>query len=70
MLQNGWKSIVIACDGDELSGIYIRKNTNEILDRLYVISLNNDELVLVEVEGDLKEVIATVIREKGLKVDI
>jgi hypothetical protein len=68
MLQNGWRSIVITCDGNELNGIYIRKNTNEILDRLYVISLNDDELVLVEVEGDLKEVIATVIRDKGLNI--
>jgi hypothetical protein len=68
MIQKGWKSIVKNCEGDELSGIYIRSNPNETLDRLFVISLNNEELTLVEIEGDLKEVISTVIREKGMNI--
>ena len=46
------------------------KDSGEILDRLFVISLEDDELVLVEVEGDLKEAISTVIREKGMKINI
>jgi hypothetical protein len=68
MQQKGWKSIVKTCDRDELNGIYIRSNPGETLDRLFVISLNDEELILVEVEGDLKEVIATVIRDKGLNI--
>jgi hypothetical protein len=68
MIQKGWKSIVKNCEGDELSGIYIRSNTNETLNRLFVISLDKEELILVEVEGDLKEVISTVIREKGMNI--
>ena len=32
------------------------------------ISLNDEELILIEVEGDLKEVISTVIREKGMNI--
>ena len=53
MMQKGWKSIVITCDKDELNGIYIRRNPIEALERLFVISLNDEELILVEVEGDL-----------------
>ncbi|MBT8383948.1 MAG: DUF4252 domain-containing protein [Ignavibacteria bacterium] len=68
MLQKGWKSIVKTCDGNELNSIYIRSNSNEMLDRLFMISLNDEELILVEVEGDLKEVIATVIRDKRLNI--
>ncbi len=68
MIQKGWKSIVKNCKRDELSGIYIRSNPNETLNRLFVINLSNEELVLVEVEGDLKEVIATVIRDKGMNI--
>ena len=68
MIQKGWKSIVKNCEEDELSGIYIRSNPNETLNRLFVINLSNEELILVEVEGDLKEVISTVIREKGMKI--
>jgi hypothetical protein len=70
MQQKGWKSIVLTCDRDELNGIYIRSNPVETLDRLFVISLDDDELILVEIEGDLKELIATVIREKGMNLEI
>ena len=68
MLQKGWKSIVLNCEGNELSSIYVRNHPSETLDRLFVISLNDEEMILVEVEGDLKEVIATVIRDKGMNI--
>ena len=70
MSEKGWKSIVLTCDDNELNGIYIRSDPNETLDRLFVISLNAEELILVEVEGDLREVISTVIREKGMDIKI
>jgi len=70
MQASGWKSIVKTCDKEELIAVYIQKDSGEILDRLFVISLEDDKLVLVEVEGDLNEAIATVIREKGMEIDI
>lgn len=69
MSESGWKSIVKTCDKDELAAVYVRKNPDEVLDRLFVISLDNDELVLVEVEGDLKEAISTVIRDKVIDIN-
>ena len=69
MSESGWKSIVKTCDKNELAAIYVRKNSDEVLNRLFVISLDKDELVLVEVEGDLKEAISTAIREKGIDID-
>jgi len=70
MQASGWKSIVKTCNKEELAAVYIRKDSGEILDRLFVISFEDDELVLVEVEGDLNEAIANVIREKGMDIDI
>jgi hypothetical protein len=70
MSESGWKSIVRSSDTGELTAVYVRKNRAETLDRMFVISMDGDELVLVDVEGDLKEAIATVIREKGMKIDI
>ena len=70
MSENGWKSIVRSSDTGELTAVYVRKYRAETLDRMFVISMDGDELVLVDVEGDLKEAIATVIREKGIKMDI
>jgi len=70
MQKRGWKSILRSSTSNELTGIYVRKNQREILDRLFVINFDHDELVLIEVEGNLKEAISTVIREKGMKIDI
>ena len=70
MFESGWKSIVKTCDKNELAAVYVRKNPGETLNRLFVISLEDDELILVEVEGDLKEAISTAIREKGININI
>ena len=70
MFQSGWKTIVRSSDNGKLTAVYVRTNHAEKLDRMFVINLEDDELVLVDVEGDLNEVIATVIREKGMKVNI
>lgn len=69
MSESGWKSIVKTCDNNKLAAVYVRKNPPEALERLFVISLDKDQLVLVEVEGNLKEVISTAIREKRLDID-
>ena len=70
MSESGWKSIVRSSSNGELSAVYVGYNPDESLNRMFVINLDGDELVLVEVKGDLKEAIATVIREKGMKINI
>jgi hypothetical protein len=70
MQESGWKSIVRSSTENEMTAVYIRKNVEEMLERLFIINLEDDELVLVEVEGDLREAIATIIKEKGMKINI
>lgn len=69
MLNYGWKSLVRSVDGNEANAVYLRSDPEELLQRIFVVSLTDDELVLVEVEGDLKEIIATVIKEKGVEFE-
>ncbi|MDX1372940.1 MAG: hypothetical protein R3321_10740, partial [Nitrososphaeraceae archaeon] len=68
MKLNGWKNIINSIELDELTLVYLRANKNEQLKRMFVINSNGDELVLLEVEGDLKDLIDIVIHEKGLKL--
>jgi len=70
MQASGWKSIIKSSTDNELTSIYVRKNKEELLNRLFIISLEADELVLVEVEGDLREAMTNVIKEKGMDIDI
>ena len=69
MNSYGWKSVVRTTEEDEVSAVYFRVSPDELLERIFVVSLSEDELVLVEVEGDLKSIITTVIRDKGLEFE-
>jgi len=70
MQEIGWKSIVKSSEDNDLSAVYVRKNPSEILNRLFIINYDGEELVLVEIEGDLKEAVSSVIRKKGMKINI
>lgn len=68
MDSRGWKYIVRFIDGDELTAIYINAEPDAMLKKMYVINMNEDELVIIEVNGDLKKVISYAIKEKKFKV--
>ncbi|NNG26039.1 MAG: DUF4252 domain-containing protein [Ignavibacteriaceae bacterium] len=65
MSSNGWKFIVRTIDRNELTTIYISADLEELLQKMYIINLNDEELVIVEVNGDLKKVISYAIEEKS-----
>lgn len=65
MEDSGWDCIVKSFDKNDMSAVFIRMHDDE-LNQLFVIALNNDEIVLVEVLGNLHKVIEIAIREKGL----
>ena len=68
MRSNGWKYIVRTIESDELTTIYISADPEELLERMYVINLSNEELVIVEVNGDLKKVISYAIEERSFNL--
>jgi len=68
MDSRGWKYIVRFVDGDELTAIYISAERDAMLKKMYLINMNKDELVIIEVNGDLKKVISYVIEEKSFKI--
>lgn len=70
MQKSGWKSIIKSSANNELAAVYVRNNDEDLLNRLFIINYDGNELVLVDVEGDFKEAISTVIREKGIKINI
>jgi hypothetical protein len=68
MSGNGLKYIVRSLENDELTAIYVNKDPVEALHKLFVINLHDDELVMVEVNGDLKQVIAYAIEEQNFQI--
>ena len=68
MNSQGWKYLVRTIEGDELTVIYLNTNPDVMLKKMYVINVNEDELVIVEINGDLKKVISYAIEERNFKV--
>lgn len=68
MSNNGWKYIVRTFEKDEFTTIYISNDPKELLQKMYVINLNDDELVIIEVNGDLKKVITYAIEERSFNL--
>ena len=58
MHNKGWKYIVRSVDNRELTAIYLSDDPGEILNKMYVINLSDEELIIIEVNGDLKKVIS------------
>ena len=68
MNNKGWKYIVRSVDVNELTVIYLSDDPEEILNKMYVINLSNEKLVIVEINGDLKKVISYAIEERNFHV--
>ena len=64
MQNKGWKYIVRSVDNEELTAIYLSDDPVELLNKMYVINLSDEKLVIIEVNGDLKKVISYAIEEK------
>jgi len=65
MKKAGWDCIVRSVDRDEMVAVFVKAHDDE-LNRIFVISVNDEEVVLAEVLGNLHKVIEIAIREKGL----
>ncbi|MFC2084131.1 DUF4252 domain-containing protein [Bacteroidota bacterium] len=70
MNKAGWQYIVRTIDGDDMAAVFVRSNYKEEIEQLFVIALSDEELVLVELQGDLEEIVEIAIREKGFKFDV
>ncbi|RMD50276.1 MAG: DUF4252 domain-containing protein [Ignavibacteria bacterium] len=64
MKKKGMKYIVRAKDGDEMSAVFLNSNKDKI-NKLFVVALTDEEVVLVEIKGDLNKLIELAIKQHG-----
>ena len=67
MEKAGWEFIVRSVGSDELTAVFVRVYENQ-LNRVFVISVNHEEMVLVEMYGNVEKVIEIAIREGELNL--
>lgn len=65
IINEDWKPIVKSVNGKEMVGVFVKNQNPEDIEELFVITLSNNELVMVKLEGSLGSVIELIIREQG-----
>jgi len=65
IIDEDWKSLVKSIDGNEMVGVYVKDLNPEDIEELFVVTLTNDELVLVKLQGSLGSILEIIIRDHG-----
>jgi hypothetical protein len=68
MSDKDWECIVRSKNSNELTSVFV-KYEDDFLNQIFVVTLNEQEMILAEVNGDLAEVVEIAIREKGFNVE-
>lgn len=61
--RHGWSQLVRTHEANESTWVYVRGTEEGVLDNLFVVSLERDELTLVRVDGRLDRMIAMAMAE-------
>ncbi len=69
MKRHGWHYIVKSCSKDEVSAIYVNKDLERGVKRMFIVSLNNEELVILQIDGNLSRIIETAVHDRGLDLN-
>lgn len=70
MDKRGWRYIVRSYSHDELTAVYVSKNPEMFFKKMFIITQDTKQLVLVEVEGKLDRLIELAIRDKKFEFDM
>lgn len=69
MESRGWKYIVRSYRNDELTGVYVSSNPKLFFKKMFIITHDSEQLVLVEIEGKLDRLIELAVRDKKFIFD-
>lgn len=68
MESGGWFRMVRNFENNEVSAVFLKLNTHAHLTRMFVISMDRNELVLAEIKGKLDKVFQIALRDRGLNI--
>jgi hypothetical protein len=66
MNKHGWRYIVKSCSKDEMTVIYVNRNLERGIRKMFIVSLDKNELAMVQLDGNLSRVFETAVKERGL----
>ncbi len=63
-----WYNIVRSRENNEYTGIFLRNNNNLQMRKMFVIHLDNKELVMIELTGELDDVLTLAMKQHNGKM--
>ena len=71
IVDEDWKSLVKSIDGNEMVGVFVKDMDLEEIEEIFVVTLTDEELVLVKLQGKLGAIIEIIVRDHGhnLRID-
>jgi hypothetical protein len=70
MQSRGWRYIVRSYGDDELTAVYVSNDPETFFKKMFIITHDSEQLVLVEIEGKLDKLIELAIHDKKFKFDM
>jgi hypothetical protein len=65
IIDEEWKPLVKSIDGSEMVGVFAKNFNEDDIEELFVVTLTEDELVLLKLQGSLGAIIEVVVRDHG-----
>jgi len=65
--DDGYEFIVRTVNNNEMAAVMVKSDNNRVKE-MFVVAVNNEELIMTQIFGDLDELIEIVLREEGLNV--
>lgn len=65
LVKEDWKTLVKTIAGNEMVGVFVKDEFNDDIEELFIVTLTNDELIMVKLQGSLGSIIEIIIREHG-----
>lgn len=69
LADDGYEFIVRTINRDEMAAVMIKGDDYKIKE-MFVVAVNNEELVMTQIFGDLDELVEIAIREEGFNVEV
>lgn len=69
MEQAGWSYIVKNKEKGEMAGVFVKEESGGEIRQMFVIALDDDELVMTEISGHINKLVEIAVKENGLKFE-
>jgi hypothetical protein len=68
MRKKGWTRLIKSCDHNDKCFVYVNIENTERIKDVFILVVDSEQLVMLEVHGKLDKLVEQVIKKRGIKV--